>query len=209
MIDVIEGNASSVSLWPKTRKTKILLTDPPYGINMSWKKQWHGNNGKSTLRNGAVPTWDKNLIDLNLLNNLIAWSDIAIIWGGNNYCLPQMPFWMIWDKLQSNRGSDAEMAWTNAPLKGHKVFRMSRIDAYFNKRIFPKKHICEKPIQLMVWCLEQLKLKDAFVFDPFVGSGSSMVAAFQKGFDGLGIDIDKTWVAETKERIKHFSGGKP
>jgi DNA modification methylase len=95
------------------------------------------------------------------------------------------------------------MAWTNAPIKGVKVFRMSRIDAYFNKRMFPKKHVAEKPVQLMRWCLDQLKVKPAetLVFDPFVGCGASMVAAQDMGYQAVGVDINPNWIDETKSRL--------
>ena len=205
VIKVIQADSiRDKHLWPQIQQIgqlKVLLTDPPYALGSSWKKKWHGNNGKSTLRDGVIPEWDNILIDQATINGLIEWADIAIIWGGNYYNLPPTPVWFIWDKLQSNRGSDAEMAWTNAPLKGVKVFRMSRIDAYFNKRMFEKQHVAEKPVQLMVWCLEQLKLDRAFVFDPFMGCGGSIVAAKTMGYDAVGIDLNPKYVEETQRRI--------
>jgi hypothetical protein len=191
------------SFWPFPQKgqVKILLTDPPYALGPAWKRGWHGNNGNSTLRMGLVPDWDKQLIDKQLIEDLIAWSDVAIIFGGNFYDLPPSPCWFIWDKLQSNRGSDAEMAWTNANIKGIKVFRMSRIDAYFNKRRFIKTHLAEKPVQLFSWCLSNLGIKEALVFDPFMGSGNSAVAAVEGQYDFVGIDINKINVDEAAQRL--------
>lgn len=202
MIHLVHADSHDLSLWPKTDKTTILLTDPPYGIKTSWKKAWHGNNGKSTLRDGTIPEWDHCTVDQGLIDALVKWADIAIIWGGNFYRLGPTPVWFVWDKLQSNRGSDAELAWTNAPIKGVKVFRMSRIDAYFNKRRFPKKHLAEKPVQLMAWCLEQLQTTDALVFDPFVGCGASIIAASEQGFDSVGIDINNENILECHRRVE-------
>jgi DNA modification methylase len=201
LIKLLHGDAHDWEQWPVTSKLKVLLTDPPYVLNQAWRKKWHGNNGKSTLRDGIIPAWETQ-IDHQLIADLVAWADVAIIWGGNFYTLPPSPVWFVWDKLQSNRGSDAELAWTNAQIKGVKVFRMSRIDAYFNKRVFPKKHLAEKPIQLMDWCLQQLGLSsNALIFDPFMGSGSSMIAAQKLGMDGVGMDNDEQWIVETQHRL--------
>lgn len=191
------------ALWPspKDGQVKILLTDPPYALGSAWKKGWHGNNGNSTLRTGVVPDWDKQLIDKQLIEDLVAWADIAIIFGGNFYELPPSPCWFIWDKLQSNRGSDAEMAWTNAPVKGVKVFRMSRIDAYFNKRRFVKTHVAEKPVQLFRWCLDNLSVENALVLDPFMGSGNSAVASVEAEHDYVGIDINPVNTDEATRRL--------
>jgi hypothetical protein len=184
--------------WP-TGKRKILLTDPPYGLGAAWKRSWHGNNGKSTLRSGAVPEWDYATADLS---GLLKWADIAVICGGNFYPLPPSPCWFVWDKLQSNRGSDAELIWTNAPIKGVKVFRMSRIDAYFNKARWPKKHIAEKPVQLWEWIISMIVQPGDVVFDPFMGTGSSVVAALEAGADCSGCEINPAHFSEAQRRIE-------
>lgn len=198
------GQAEDRNLWPRSASVKILLTDPPYGINQAWKKTYHGGNGVSTTRDGVIPQWDKQAVSYELLKALVDWADLAIVWGGNFYPMPPAPCWLVWDKLQSNRGSDAELAWTNTQIKGVKVFRMSRIDAYFNKRDFPKVHPAEKPVRLMFWCLSLLRVaRDAIVFDPFCGCGASLIAAQRLGYEYSGIDQDKNWVIESQRRLEN------
>lgn len=194
-IRLVNGDYSDL-VWP-TGKIKILLTDPPYGIGLSWKRRWHGNNGRSTLRDGVVPKWDQSTVDIT---KLIAWADIAVVCGGNFYPLPPSSCWFIWDKKQDGRGSDAEMIWTNAVIKGVRLFRMSRIDAYFNKARWPKRHIAEKPIQLWAWILAQIKRPGALVFDPFMGTGSSAVASAEAGLDYVGCEINPAHFAEACRR---------
>ena len=204
MVTLRVGDSHDQTLWPTGRhgQTKVLLTDPPYGVDTAWRRGWHGTNGTSTLRDGVIPDWDRTTIDATLIDALVDWADIAVIFGGNFYSLAPAPCWFIWDKMQSNRGSDAEMAWTNAKVKGVKVFRMSRIDAYFNKRRFVKVHIAEKPVQLFEWCLSVLKVENALVFDPFMGTGNSGVAALESGHDYVGIDINLRYVAEAESRMR-------
>ena len=120
------------------------------------------------------------------------------MWGGNFYNLPPTDTWLIWDKLQDNRGSDAEMAWSKLKKRGCRVFRMSRIDAYFNKRIFPKEHPTEKPIQLMEFCVNKTT---GVVIDPFMGVGSTGLACVNLNRSFIGIEKDENYYDIACRRI--------
>jgi len=180
------------------KEITYVVTDPPYGLNKSWKRTWFGNNGKSRLTGKLCP-WDtKPAIDT--VNILLYIGEKHIFWGGNFYPLPPTRCWLIWDKLQNNRGADCEMAWSNLDM-GTRVFRMSRIDAYYNKAIYKKLHPAEKPIQLMEWCVSFLPKKNTVIFDPFMGCGSIGVAAVRNGFKFIGIEINKEYFDIAKFRI--------
>ena len=172
----------------------VLITDPPYGLKKECKRQWHGGNGKSRLY--GENKWDEK--DFELLDLFVAKAKQVIIWGGNFYPLQPTDSWLIWDKLQDNRGSDAELAWAVLPKRGCRVFRMSRIDAYFNKRIFRKEHPHEKPIQLMEWCV---KKTSGIILDPFMGCGSTLVAAMSLGRECIGIEKEEKYCRIAEERI--------
>jgi len=133
---------------PHLEKIDAIITDPPYQIGKkTWERTFFGKNGKSRLW-GKEQEWDK----LNpVVPTLPTRSKICVIWGGNFYPLPPSRCWFIWDKLQSNRGADCEMAWVNiGKVIPPKVFRMSRIDAYVNKAETSKAHPTEKPLPLML-----------------------------------------------------------
>lgn len=129
---------------------------------------------------------------------MITQKDQIIIWGGNFYNLPPTDSWLIWDKLQDNRGSDAEMAWGKLKKRRCRVFRMSRIDAYFNKRIFPKEHPTEKPIQLMEFCVNKTT---GVVIDPFMGVGSTGLACVNLNRSFIGIEKDENYYDIACRRI--------
>src|SRR3990167_5700902 len=84
-----------------------IVTDPPYSIGKAWNRSFHGRRGKSPLW-GEKPVWDELH---SIVISLPAMSDKVVIWGGNFYPLPPTRCWMIWDKLQENRGADCELAW--------------------------------------------------------------------------------------------------
>lgn len=150
----------------------LLLTDPPYGLDQSWLRKWHGSNGVTKLW-GVTPEWDKLPVEIGVMQDLVGKAKNAIVWGGNFYPFPPSRCWFIWDKLQTDYGSDCEMAWTNLDL-APKVFRVSRIDAYRNKAKFKKVHPNEKPVQLSSWALKYTKPKT--MLDGFMGTGNSLVA---------------------------------
>ena len=65
-------------------------------------------------------------------------------------------------------------------------------------------HPTQKPIELMKWCISRLKLKPgATILDPYMGSGTTGVAAVELGYKFLGCELDPGYFAIAAERIKH------
>lgn len=172
---------------PTLGKVDLVLTDPPYGLGDSWKRTYHGPSGTTKLW-GDVPDWDEKAepwvaeLLLKLETNLV-------FWGANNYLMPPSACWFIWDKLQESKRAEFEMAWTTLKC-GHKAFRMSSIDANWNCRETSKQHPNEKPLGLMQWCLKWFP-KARSVIDPFMGSGTTLVAAKMLGRRAIGIELDE------------------
>jgi DNA modification methylase len=184
---------------PNLPHVDLVLTDPPYGIpGAAWRRTYHGRRGKSPLW-GTVPSWDKVP---ERVKDIVEIADKVVLWGGNNFNLPPAPHWFVWDKLQSNRGADCELAWTKG-VAAHKVFRMSRIDAYVNKAGgLRKEHPTQKPLPLMEWCIEQMRLHNgSTVFDPFMGAGTSIMAAKRKGHKAIGVEIDERYCEIAARRM--------
>ena len=63
------------------------------------------------------------------------------------------------------------------------------------------------PVELPLWCIYLHGGDDPLVLDPFVGTGTTLVAARLAGVRGIGIDIDKTYIATANERLKSTSEG--
>jgi site-specific DNA-methyltransferase (adenine-specific) len=93
----------------------LLLTDPPYGINVSGEKintvTKHG--GKAFNRNYTRYAWDDNA-PIELVKTFISLSKYSIVWGGNYFGLPPEQCWLVWDKdNNTSYFADCELAWTN------------------------------------------------------------------------------------------------
>ncbi len=66
---------------------------------------------------------------------------------------------------------------------------------------FAKEHPTQKPTELMVWCLGFLP-KAAVILDPFMGSGTTGVAAVATGRPFIGIERDRDYFEIACRRIQ-------
>ncbi|MGR1343569.1 DNA methyltransferase, partial [Streptococcus agalactiae] len=57
-----------------------------------------------------------------------------------------------------------------------------------------KDHPTMKPIQLMAYPIQNSSMRGTLVFDPFLGSGSTLMAADQTGRVCYGIELDEKFV---------------
>ena len=170
----------------------VIVTDPPYGIGKRWtKRAMVGRNGSSRLW-GRGEMWDDHPGDLAHLPDVP-----TIIWGGNYFGLPAARGWLVWDKAQVFTGAEAELAWTNLDMPV-RIVRMSRVAAYTNRVDGPKSHPTEKPVELMRWAIEFTPR--GTILDPFMGSGSTLVAAKSLGRHAIGIEIEERYCEIAAQR---------
>jgi len=175
----------------------LVLTDPPYGIGAN--KMTLGN-GKRVVDRG-LQDWDAEpgeiepLLDLNVP---------TVIWGGNYFVLPPSRCWFVWDKgTGSNDFADCELAWTNREGVVKKYFR-SWVGANAKERIdYDRFHPTQKPVDLMRWCIDFFP--DALtIFDPFMGSGTTLRAAKDLGRKSIGIEIEERYCEIAANRLRQL-----
>jgi hypothetical protein len=163
----------------------LMMTDPPYGLN----KRMAGGTWGLAYRHSDMDEWDY-VVPQETLDNLQSYTSNAIIWGGNHYYMKPSRCWLIWKKPYLPTLSDVELAWTtfDKPSK-----------CYENSRQPFDGHPTSKPLGLLVWCLTNYATGD--IFDPFLGSGTTMVAAEQLGRICYGMEIEPKYVAVALERM--------
>jgi len=185
---------------PTLPRFDLLLTDPPYGIDVGAMNM---GAGKKTMVFDAF-AWDEKPPSPNEFAALLAKCDAAIIWGGNYFSLPPSGKFLSWDKMQRFSGADFELAYTS--LSGpSKVFRLSRVEAY---GATPRLHPTQKPLALMAWCLTHTPTAKT-VLDPFMGSGTTGVACAQSGRSFTGIERERKYFDIAVERISRaYAQGK-
>lgn len=167
-----------------------VVTDPPYGIGMDG-----GKIGKAIYEQ---KDWDSKPADVAFV---VKMQVPTIIWGGNYFNLAPSSKWLVWDKRNDQMTfADCELAWTN--LDGAvRQFRWLWSGPYQQQRE-ERFHPTQKPLQLMCWCIGHLPETAATILDPFMGSGTTGVAAVQLGRKFIGIEIDPGYFAIAEKRIK-------
>ena len=179
-----------MDILPTLDKVDAVITDPPYGINVGSMGMGKGKKASEFERFD----WDVSAPDVS---GFLKIADVVIIWGGNYFALPASGCWLAWDKVQQFSGADMELAWTNlkTPIK---AFRMSRVEAYSG---MDKQHPTQKPLALMKWCIQQAKNPET-ILDPFMGSGTTGVAAIQLSRKFIGIEREPKYFSIACNRIE-------
>ncbi len=188
---VIIGNATlycgdCMDLLPTLERVDAVITDPPYGIGIA-------NNPVRQAHQRM--DWDSSTPDASVLDKIIALGDVSIVWGGNYFDLPPSQCFLVWDKVQPQDFSLAMcvMAWCSkkSPAKMHRQSVLS----------YRKEHPTQKPVELMVWCIEQAGNPQT-ILDPFMGSGTTGVACAQLGRTFIGIEREPKYFDIACKRIE-------
>jgi site-specific DNA-methyltransferase (adenine-specific) len=178
-----------MDILPTLGKVDAVITDPPYGINAN--KQTLGKGKKEFARGDD---WDDAP---PLLAACIAAAPILCFWGGNYFSdqLPVTNDWLIWHKVNDGRSfSECEMAWTNF---GRQTRHLSH---HWSGE--EKQHPTQKPLPVMHWTVEQAGNGAQLILDPFMGSGTTGVAAIQLGRQFIGIERDERYFEIACQRIE-------
>lgn len=167
---------------------ELAIVDPPYGKNVD-------KPGKSNfvLTKHKSKLWDHSPPKKEYFEELFRVSKNQIIWGGNYFDLPPTSCFVVWDKMNPLRGkfSDAEYAWTS--FRKPSIIHTQPWIGYGRK--FHEKdepiHPTQKPINLYRRLLYEFANEGDKILDTHVGSGSSIVACIEMGFEYYGTEVDE------------------
>lgn len=212
----------ALPLLPQGREgSGLLLTDPPYGTSTAVtgdRVHSLGINAVSQDSKSETPLIEEGLaaawralrfyrhayvfgpFDLTSLRAAGAACDL--IWDKEiatmgNLSVPwaqrheRIGFAIRYDGAKRERGGLA------AKMRRGSVLRYPRPNASGAKR-----HPTEKPVALLRELIECSSLPGDEVLDPFMGSGSSLVAALLEGRTAVGIDVEEVWCEFAARRIE-------
>lgn len=202
----IIGNATlylgdCANVLPTLGKVDAVVTDPPYGIGEAAGK----NKSRSKLavaKDYGNDIWDNKPVDDQVIDLIRQISNWQIVFGGNYYALPPTKCWLVWDKENGESDfADAELAWTNL----NKAVRLKRY--MWNGMLRANKeprgdHPTQKPVGIMTWCIGHLPETSQTILDPFMGSGTTGVAAVQMGRKFIGIEREPKYFEIACKRIE-------
>jgi hypothetical protein len=207
-------------------RAEMVFSDPPYGIDIV---DTHGFVGGakpfgSTDVRGTVGA--SNRVEVGLYAPVIGddstdtavsayevavntFPDAVQIWWGGNYyanALPPSSCWIVWDKQNTGNFADAELAWTNQPTSvrifQHMWNGLMKASERGEKRVHPT----QKPVALAEWCFTTYGKSVTNVFEPFVGSGMTFVAAEQTAKNVYGIEMSPAYCDVIVRRWENATG---
>jgi site-specific DNA-methyltransferase (adenine-specific) len=136
-----------------------------------------------------------------------AWriSDYLAVWGGNYFHLPPSRNFIIWLKPVPEDFSLAQMefCWINIPGNS-RIIRARPQDKY-------RFHATQKPVATFLkpleWNIKRID-KEKGMIDPFMGSGTSRIAAWDMGINYVGIELNEVYFQKQEARFaEHTAKG--
>lgn len=183
-------------------KADAVVTDPPYGMNAPTNHATR-MTGMLCASNDYPPVYGDNApFDPSPLCAF----DTVLVWGANYFSkrLPGGGTWLVWDKRDgtgTNDYADCEIGW-------HSKNGSARLFRYLwngcikhGEKDTRRVHATQKPIELMVWCIDLIGNPET-IFDPYMGSGTTGVAAVRLGRRFIGVEIEPKYFEIAVRRIK-------
>lgn len=187
----------------------VVVTDPPYGVAWSTKD----TRGKYGVRRfgcefppiaGDDAPFDPSIVlDLGLP---------TAMFGANHYAdkLPPSAAWIVWDKrdgMASVDQSDCELCWTNVGGAARMIryqfnggLALAKENGIATGRGVPVGlHPTQKPVVVMSHVIRHMP--EGSVLDPYMGSGTTLVASKNLGRKAIGIEIEEKYCEIAVKRL--------
>jgi DNA modification methylase len=188
---------------PTLERPAAVISDPPYGQN--YKGSGSGGYPHSRIKDHGVfgddvpfdPSW------------MLGFAPALLLWGAHKFA-DRLPSggWCVWDKRPGGvtlTQADGEAAWTNQHTS-LRIFRMmwgGYVPPAQPEFAEGRQHPTQKPVALMRWCIEQAKVPaGGVILDPYMGSGSTGVAAVEMRHPFIGIEIDPRYFDTACRRVE-------
>ena len=223
---VLCGDSTSetdVSRLMNGEKADMVFTDPPYGIKVVSNTsvgggvalKFGGKKGKivnSTKGFAEIIGDDTTDTARKFYNTCVALGfKNFIIFGGNYFTdfLPPSMGWIVWYKKNTGDFADFEMAWTSYN-KASRLYeylwnglsRQGSRELELVKRVHPT----QKPVGLNMEILKNYE--HSLIFDGFLGSGSTLIAAEQLGRKCYGMEISPAYCDVIVKRWENLTSRK-
>lgn len=201
--EVIQGDCLEVMKTFPDKSFDLVLTDPPYGIGAD---KGVGGFGSSKTDKHFKDDWDSKTPPSEVFTEILRVSKHAVIFGGQFFTdkLPPNGHWIVWDKKGNidfdNPFGDCELAWTNLPRKSVKKYTVIQQGFVAEER--DRWHPTQKPVSLFKAIMMDYSEDEQTVLDPFMGSGTTLVAAKQLNRNAVGIEISPEYCEIARKRLE-------
>jgi DNA modification methylase len=209
------------------RRLRVIWTDPPYGVSYGAKTVWMKQNGaqaqRKPIQNDDLAPEQLAALFSAALTNAVAHAERGAAIYASVPAGPLLPVFiaamgeggftyrhcLVWVKQSFVLGR-SDYHYRHEPIlygwreDGPHYFTEDRTqDSVFevNRPMVSELHPTTKPVELIARMVANSSRIGELVYDPFSGSGSTVLAAHQLGRIGYGVEIDPGYVAVTLERL--------
>lgn len=212
------GNATlylgdCLTIIPSIDRMDVVITDPPYGVGLGEQKyNWKPERGEYTL----FSDWPPYIRDcvIPALEAAMVKSPRAVVTPGvKNFGMYPTPehIGAIYHPAGTGCNPWGFTCWQPILYYGKDPWHYngqpgtgSKPDSVTCTEASEKNgHPCPKPVNLMRWLVNRASRQEEIVFDPFMGSGTTGVAAVQLGRKFVGIEIEPKYFDIACERIEN------
>lgn len=198
---------SNADVLPSLDRACSIVTDNPYG--MDWDTDSTRFTGGQHKRGDGRDDWSAIEGDAEPFDPT-PWLEFrsTVLWGANHFW-GRLPIGktLLWLKkpthLLGTFLSDFEVGWASGGYGCFAHYRQfpppSRIIENDGKRVG---HPTQKPVSLMHWCITEFARGDQPVIDPYMGSGTTGVAATRLGRTFIGIERAPSYFDTACRRIE-------
>ncbi|MFH2109041.1 MAG: site-specific DNA-methyltransferase [Patescibacteria group bacterium] len=197
------------------RPFDVIVTDPPYGIgaarngttggDVGFKKNGERSRNIVKVKDYGKQEWDIKKLPRIYLELMKYVSRHQVIFGGNYYgeYLGDTKSYIVWDKDNSGNFADCELAWTSYDRAVRKIkHRWNGMLQQNMKEKEYRQHPTQKPLPVMIEIIENYTNASDLVCDPFMGSGTTLVAAKSLERKAVGFEINPKYCIIAAERLK-------
>lgn len=206
-----EGNVRKL-LGDKFGDVGMVWADAPYGISVVGKDGSLGAAPKGKY--SQILGDDSTEVAVKSFRLCTKSFDChQIFWGANHFgsAIGDASCWLVWDKQDGKTVTfaDCELAWTNinqpARLFKHVWDGFRRDSERGQSRVHPT----QKPISLCEWAFERYGKPDDIIFDPFLGSAPSIIAAEKMNDERTvyGLELSPEYIEVICRRWEEYTGG--
>jgi DNA modification methylase len=203
-------------------KPNLMVTDPPYGVE--YDPNWRAKAGVNKSKNKMGKVSNDDLVDWSQAYNLFPGS-VAYVWHAGRHASEvqrsieaagfEIRCQIIWakDRMALSRGDyhwQHEPCWYAVRNKGYwngdrKQTTLWNIKA---REDSGHGHSTQKPVECMRRPILNNSSRGQAVYDPFLGSGTTMIAAETEGRVCYGLELNPLYCDVIVKRWENFTGKK-
>jgi adenine-specific DNA-methyltransferase len=212
---VICGDASRILPQLPTRSIDLIVTDPPYGDNVSY--------GPKNVRIAGNEHPLLALSVMSLCYRLLKRDSTAYMFCSMRHLDFVRAFFerytrfrvrdvLVWDKVTMNVGPAFRKQYECILVleKGRPIYRDPRmLNLISVRRVRDSRHPHAKPVELIKLLIRHSSDEGAVVLDPFLGTGTTAIAARETGRRFVGIELDDGYCRVARSRLAMLPLGAP